>query len=206
MIAQPGVVADGSVCHGLCRAQPAPSRPAAKRYVMRQKNMKTKISVLLLILAASCSSANSNEPNRIANVSSVVVEKSDRELHLMAGAQIIKTYRIALGGTPIGPKQVEGDGKTPEGRYVIDSRNPKSSFYKSLHLSYPSASDIAHAATLGKRLGGDIMIHGIKNGLGWVGRLHRMSDWTQGCIAVTDAEIEEIWVSVADGTPIEIRP
>lgn len=168
--------------------------------------MKARMPVLLVVLVASCVSANSSEPSRIANVTSVVVEKSDRELHLMAGAQIIKTYRVALGGSPVGSKQVEGDGRTPEGHYVIDSRNPKSSFHKSLHLSYPSASDIEHAARLGRRPGGNIMIHGIKNGLGWIGRLHRTSDWTQGCIAVTDEEIEEIWVSVADGTPIEIKP
>jgi murein L,D-transpeptidase YafK len=168
--------------------------------------MRTTISVLIAILMVSCSSANSNEPNRLPNVTSVLVEKAKRNMHLMAGGRIIRSYRIALGNNPVGPKQFEGDGRTPEGRYIIDGRNPQSAFHRSLHVSYPSPSDIERASALGKRPGGDIVIHGLRNGFTWIGRLHLLSDWTNGCIAVTDDEIDEIWGSVADGTPIEIRP
>ena len=118
----------------------------------------------------------------------------------------IKTYRIALGRNPVGGKQEEGDMKTPEGIYKIDGRNPQSSFYLALHISYPSDEDNKRAATHGVSAGSDIMIHGIQNGRGWIGAFHRWKDWTAGCIAVTDEEIEELWRVKSDGTPIEIHP
>lgn len=96
--------------------------------------------------------------------------------------------------------------ETPEGNYVLDWRNPRSKFHRSIHVSYPSASDIAKAREEGVHPGGDIMIHGLQNGLGWIGRFHRLMDWTDGCIAVTDAKMDEIWRAIPDGTPIEIRP
>ncbi len=136
----------------------------------------------------------------------VIVEKAKRQLHLLASGKVLRTYRIALGGNPVGPKTQEGDGKTPEGLYVIDGRNAQSRYHRSLHISYPSAADVNRARRAGVKPGGDIMIHGIRNGLGWIGSLHRMMDWTQGCIAVTNPEIEEIWLIVPDGTPIELRP
>jgi murein L,D-transpeptidase YafK len=119
---------------------------------------------------------------------------------------VLKIYKVALGSQPIGAKVQEGDGRTPEGKYFIDRRNPRSSYHRSLHISYPSLQDTEKAQRAGIRPGGDIMIHGIRNGLGWIGYLHRIFDWTQGCIAVTNSEIEEIWSLVADGTPIEINP
>jgi murein L,D-transpeptidase YafK len=136
----------------------------------------------------------------------VVVRKGARTLALYRGTQLLRTYSIALGRSPLGHKQQEGDGRTPEGRYVLDYRNPRSSYHKALHVSYPSAIDTAAAQGRGVSPGGFIMVHGVRNGLGFVGRLHRIFDWTDGCIAVTDREIDEIWSSVADGTPIEIEP
>lgn len=135
----------------------------------------------------------------------IIVLKSERKLVLIQGDRPLKEYRIALGDDPVGPKLQEGDGRTPEGRYVIDYRKADSFFHRALHISYPSASDLAQATARGESPGGLIMIHGIRNGLGFVGRLHRLTDWTNGCIAVTNTEIEEIWRAVPDGTPIEIR-
>ena len=136
----------------------------------------------------------------------VVVRKGERRLELYQGAKLLRTYAIALGRVPRGPKQQEGDGRTPEGHYVLDYRNPRSSYHKALHVSYPSAADTLAARNRGVSPGGLIMLHGVRNGLGFVGRLHRIFDWTDGCIAVTDAEIDEIWRSVTDGTSIEIQP
>ena len=136
----------------------------------------------------------------------IVVEKSARKLSVFRDGNRIKTYRIALGRRPLGAKQEEGDMKTPEGIYKIDSRNPQSSFHLALHVSYPSDEDDKRAAARGVSAGYDIMIHGIQNGRGWIGAFHRWSDWTAGCIAVTDEEIEELSRITPDGTTIEIRP
>ena len=136
----------------------------------------------------------------------VLIEKKDRRLTLIAKGKVLKTYRIALGGNPDGPKEKQGDLKTPEGLYMIDSRNRNSGFHLALRISYPNGKDKKKARELGVSPGGDIMIHGIKKGFGWIGNDHTGIDWTQGCIAVTDEEIEEIDKLVADGTKVEIRP
>jgi murein L,D-transpeptidase YafK len=136
----------------------------------------------------------------------IVVEKSARRLSMFRDGNQTKTYRIALGRNPVGAKQVEGDMKTPEGIYKIDGRNRQSSFHLALHISYPSGEDDIRAAAHGVSAGFDIMIHGIRNGRGWIGAFHRWNDWTAGCIAVTDEEIEELWRVTPDGTIIEIRP
>jgi murein L,D-transpeptidase YafK len=136
----------------------------------------------------------------------IVVEKSARRLSIFREGNQIKTYRIALGRNPVGAKREEGDMKTPEGIYKIDDRNPQSSFHLALHVSYPSEEDDKRAAARGVSAGFDIMIHGIQNGRGWIGALHRWKDWTAGCIAVTDEEIEELWRVTPDGTTIEICP
>ncbi|PHP68647.1 hypothetical protein CSC94_01195 [Zhengella mangrovi] len=136
----------------------------------------------------------------------IVVSKHERMLEVRQGDTILKRYRVALGSNPVGPKARQGDGRTPEGRYLIDSRNRASRFHLALHVSYPSAADRARARAAGVSPGGDIMVHGIRNGLGWIGRLHALVDWTNGCIAVTDEQIEEIWAVTPNGTPIEIRP
>jgi murein L,D-transpeptidase YafK len=134
-------------------------------------------------------------------VDRVVVRKSQREMLLVSGDSVVRSYRVALGRDPVGRKEHEGDGRTPEGRYTIDRRNPKSKYHLSLHISYPAEADWARARSRGLEPGGDIMIHGLKPGVD-----HPASDWTQGCIAVTNPEIEEIWELVADGTPVEILP
>lgn len=136
----------------------------------------------------------------------VVVLKKEHTLLLLRGDQVLKTYKVALGGEPVGPKQQEGDHKTPEGAYVLDRRNERSRFYRAIHISYPNEEDQRRAAAKGVPPGGDIMIHGLPNGFGWLGEAHRVRDWTDGCIAVTDAEMDEIWRAVRDGTPIEIKP
>jgi murein L,D-transpeptidase YafK len=127
-------------------------------------------------------------------------------LLLLRHGQILKSYKVALGHEPVGPKVRAGDHRTPEGNYVIDWRNPQSKFHLSLHVSYPSATDTQRARQSGNVPGGEIMIHGLQNGLGWIGRFHRLVDWTDGCIAVTNSEVDQIWQAVPDGTPIEIRP
>ena len=136
----------------------------------------------------------------------VVVLKKERTLQLLSGGKVIKSYRVALGGDPVGAKTRQGDHKTPEGIYVLDSRNAHSQFHKSIHISYPNARDRAAARARKISPGGDVFVHGLPNGYGWVGASHRVKDWTDGCIAVTDEEIEEIWKAVGDGTAIEIRP
>lgn len=142
----------------------------------------------------------------LSKADKVVVIKSKRVLMLMKQGDIFKTYKVALGREPSGQKIRAGDKKTPEGTYTLDSRNPDSKFHLAIHISYPNESDILNAHRQGVPPGGDIMIHGLPHTLGRVGKLHRLSDWTNGCIAVTNTEIEEIWQLVPDGTPIEIKP
>lgn len=127
-------------------------------------------------------------------------------MELLADGKVIRTYKVALGRGGLASKEREGDGRTPEGHYLIDARNEASSYHRALHISYPNAEDRQHAAKLGVSPGGDIMIHGLPNGMGWLGASHRLYDWTLGCIAVTDPEIDEIWKMVPVGTPVEIRP
>jgi tetratricopeptide (TPR) repeat protein len=136
----------------------------------------------------------------------ILVEKKERRLTLISKGKLLKIYKIALGGDPNGPKERQGDNKTPEGTYLIDSRNKDSRYHLSLHISYPNEKDKKRAKELGVSPGGDIMIHGIKNGFSWVGGSHAEVDWTNGCIAVTDEEIEEIDRLAPNGTIVEIRP
>jgi murein L,D-transpeptidase YafK len=136
----------------------------------------------------------------------IVIEKSKRTLTLMSGNTVLKTYKVALGGQPVGAKQRQGDHKTPEGLYIVDQKNPASQFHRALHLSYPNAQDRETARKLGVSPGGDVEIHGIGAKYGWVGAAHRQMDWTDGCIAVTNEEIDEIWPMVPVGTVVEIKP
>jgi murein L,D-transpeptidase YafK len=124
----------------------------------------------------------------------------------MREGEILSAYRVALGKHPDGRKIKAGDKRTPEGNYILDGRNRDSKFHLALHISYPNESDLVNANKLGVTPGGDIMIHGLPDQFRKLGRLHRLSDWTNGCIAVTNHEIEEIWRLVPDGTPIEIKP
>lgn len=142
-----------------------------------------------------------------SEIAKLVVRKADREMDAYdARGHLLKTYPVALGFSPVGHKQFEGDGKTPEGRYTINSRNPNSSYHKNLGISYPNAADRARAAAQGKSAGGDIKIHGLRNGLGGIGAQHLRRDWTHGCIAVTNGEIDELYALVKSQAEIEILP
>ncbi|HWG20944.1 MAG TPA: L,D-transpeptidase family protein [Terracidiphilus sp.] len=159
---------------------------------------------LFLFVLALCPFVPAQHPAGKAD--SILILKKEHVLELLAGGKILRTYKVALGSGGLAPKQREGDGRTPEGRYVIDSRNEHSAYHKALHVSYPNPEDRRRAARLGASPGGEIMIHGLPNGKGWVGPAHRVYDWTLGCVAVTDQEIDEIWNLVPLGTPVEIRP
>lgn len=136
----------------------------------------------------------------------VVIVKHERRLYLMRGTRVLKSYSVALGRYPNGHKTRKGDARTPEGRYTLDYKLRNSDFHRAIHVSYPNPNDIARAETLGVDPGGQIMIHGMPNHKKAREIGHPSLDWTQGCIAVTNREIEEIWASVEDGTPIEIIP
>jgi murein L,D-transpeptidase YafK len=139
-------------------------------------------------------------------VDSLVILKSERKLVVYSQGQQLKTYSIALGKNPVGPKEFEGDGKTPEGSYLVTGKNPESGYHRNLGISYPDTEDIGRANRLKLSPGGDIKIHGLRNGLGFIGKFHRWFDWTNGCIAVTNEEIEELFMTVRIGAKIEIRP
>ena len=136
----------------------------------------------------------------------VVIRKAERHLDLYRGGKLLKSYSVSLGRNPLGRKQQQGDGRTPEGEYRLDYRKADSSFHRALHISYPAPLDMASARVHGRSPGGLVMIHGLKNGLGWLGRLHLAVDWTDGCVAVTNSQVEEIWRAVPDGTKILLKP
>jgi murein L,D-transpeptidase YafK len=139
-------------------------------------------------------------------IDQIVVEKSNNELKVYSKGKYIKSYRVSFGFKPIGHKQFEGDGKTPEGIYTINDKNPNSGFHLNLGISYPNEQDTEFARLQNKSPGGDIKIHGLKNRFGWVGNLHRLGNWTNGCIAVNNSEMEELYDHVEIGATIEIKP
>jgi murein L,D-transpeptidase YafK len=161
---------------------------------------------LCLALCAVAAPLPAEQPAQPRKADSILILKKDHVMELLAGGKVIRTYKVALGQGGLAPKERQGDGRTPEGHYTIDARYAESHYYKALHVSYPNAEDRKRAASLGVSPGGAIMIHGLPNGKGWVGAAHRLYDWTLGCIAVTDEEIDEIWNLVPVGTPVEIRP
>jgi murein L,D-transpeptidase YafK len=136
----------------------------------------------------------------------VVVEKANRKLHLIKDGTPIRTFDIALGIRPIGDKQHEGDFRTPEGRYLLDTRNPHSEYFLSIHVSYPNGQDIREARSKGVDPGGAIMIHGQPNDPTRSEAYYRTQDWTNGCIAVSNSDMIDIWLMTGDNTPIVIRP
>lgn len=136
----------------------------------------------------------------------IVVVKSERRLYLLRAGQVLKSYRVALGPRPLGTKLYQGDGRTPEGIYRVTGLNTNSRFYRSIRLSYPNEEDLARARLLGQVAGGDIMIHGLPPERQALGATQWRFDWTNGCIALANEEIDEIWQRVTVGTPIEIRP
>ena len=161
------------------------------------------LSLTLPVFSLQAFSENVPPLSASARADKVLVLKSRRVLLLMKGDEVLKRYIVSLGN-PVGPKIRQGDHKTPEGTYVLDRHNANSQFYRSIHISYPNADDVARAKKLGVRAGGDLFIHGLPND--FHGHSDALGDWTEGCIAVTDAEMDEIWRMVADGTPIEIKP
>ena len=168
------------------------------------------IAVVLIVMIAELAEARSGDtaPRNYLKADLVIVLKEERRLVLMRGDKVLKVYRVALGRYPRGHKSREGDSKTPEGRYTIDYRldSDRSKFHRALHISYPNNRDRLRAAALGVNPGGGIMIHGLPTNWSAKDVGHPQLDWTQGCIALTNLEMDEIWKMVSDGTRIEIYP
>lgn len=156
-------------------------------------------AVLALLFTASCGPKRHQYDG--PEVTRIIVNKEDRKMYLLHGTEILKSYNIELGFAPEGHKQFEGDGKTPEGRYVIDRRNPNSAFYLSIGVSYPNRVDVEYAKAQGEKPGGEIFIHG-----GRRPKDPKRPDWTAGCISVKNREILEIYTMVRLGTVIDINP
>jgi murein L,D-transpeptidase YafK len=178
---------------------------AAQKYLEQDKIRMRRRNLMFGVAAAfglgACSQSSKFKTYRGPEVTFVVVNKEARNMYLFHGDKVLETYRIDLGFAPRGEKMVEGDGKTPEGMYKINRRNPNSKFHLSLGISYPNAKDKAQAAALGKSPGGDIFIHGNST------RNRRdKKDWTWGCIAITDRQMEDVYAMVRNGTPIQINP
>ncbi|MNK61062.1 L,D-transpeptidase catalytic domain [compost metagenome] len=159
-----------------------------KQSKSRSSWLKVGIAVLLFSILA-LTVYNLYPESRLSKnaiIKRLVVYKSKRILLAYAYGELLKSYRISLGGQPVGAKEIEGDLKTPEGLYYINDKNQYSGYHKNLGVSYPNEKDIAHAKTLGKTAGGDIKIHGLRNGMGFIGKLQRCVDWTFGCMALTN--------------------
>jgi murein L,D-transpeptidase YafK len=149
--------------------------------------------------------AGSEEVAVSESADKVLEDKSDERLYLLRDGATIAEFSVAFGANPVGHKEQEGDERTPEGNYLLDYKKADSSFYKAIHISYPNDSDKQAAATKGVDPGGLIMIHGQRNRLGWLSLITQRFNWTDGCIAVTNREMDQIWNSVSVNTPIEIR-
>ncbi len=160
--------------------------------------MSVLTCVLVLLFAISASGAEKADH--------VLVIKSERRLYLMKRDKVLAAYPVTFGAEPKGHKQQQGDERTPEGHYLLDSKNVNSKFYKSIHISYPNARDRENARKRGVSPGGDIMIHGMPNGWDWTWPILQLASWTDGCIALRDKDMDEVWTAVNVGTPIEIRP
>lgn len=164
-------------------------------------------ALVLLCLASLAGIAKAAQDTKdIPKADFVLVEKSKYRLHLKKNGKVFKTFKVVFGDSPKGHKQQEGDEKTPEGRYKLDFKNIGSGYYKSIRISYPNATDRKKARDKGVAPGGDVMIHGQKNGFGWFAPVMQLFNWTNGCIAVNNKDMEFIWRSVDVGTPIEILP
>lgn len=164
-------------------------------------------NILLCFAFILCGSISAfSAPVAKAPVNKILIEKKAHRLTVFSDGKEIRRFKVALGRGGLAKKLKEGDKLTPEGLYFVARRNPKSGYHLSLAISYPNAADIAAAKLAGVKTGGDIMIHGIKAGLGWLGRFHTLTDWTLGCIAVTNSQIEDLWTLAPEGTEVEIRP
>lgn len=139
-------------------------------------------------------------------VTHVRVLKNDHKLQLLSGDRLVHEFHVVFGANPKGHKMEEGDERTPEGSYILDYKKIDSAFYRAIHISYPNAKDIAFAKSRGVKPGGDIMIHGQKNGLGWLPFISQRFNWTNGCVALSNKDMDIVWALVKEGTPIEILP
>lgn len=157
--------------------------------------------LLALLMSLTCSLVWAQ-----SKIDLVRVLKSERKLELVSGGKVLKEFKIALGSNPGGHKQQEGDGRTPEGIYTLDYKKSDSAYYKAIHVSYPNEVDTSSAKARGVSPGGQIMIHGQKNGLGWLSFISQRMDWTQGCVALSNDDMDMVWKLVDVGTKIEIRP
>jgi murein L,D-transpeptidase YafK len=163
-----------------------------------------KRSVLLLAASAAClSQAGASPP--APKVDRIVIDKAEHRLTLLQGRQVVAVYTVALGRGGLAPKVAQGDGRVPEGVYRITERKADSQYYRALRIGYPTKAQAEAALARGIDPGSDIMIHGLPNGMGWIGQWHRLRDWTAGCIAVTNAEMDAVWSLVPVGTVVEIR-
>ena len=190
---RPGVVRDPVTFFSIRRAGP----------------MGISAAIVVVVCVTGAVTWASRAPAAIppgVRVDRVVVHKAERRLDVYAGGVLVASYPVSLGRHPVGPKQQEGDGRTPEGVYRLDYRKADSAYHRALHISYPSADDARTAQARGVTPGGAVMIHGMRNGFGWIGRLHRFVDWTNGCVAMTDAEMDQLWAAVPDGTVVELVP
>ncbi|MFC4310086.1 murein L,D-transpeptidase family protein [Steroidobacter flavus] len=156
--------------------------------------------VLAVLLCTSTHLAAAEKADR------VVVRKAESRLYLERDGKTFASFKAAFGARPKGHKQQEGDERTPEGRYVLDSKNANSAYYKAIHISYPNSQDLASAQARRIPPGGLIMVHGQKNGFGWLAPLAQRFNWTDGCVAVSNKDMDVIWQAVDIGTPIEILP
>ncbi len=170
-------------------------------------NLSTiSLAGLATLLAGLCFITLPAQAGEFPLADKVIVEKENRKLHLMKNGETFRTFDIALGVEPIGDKEREGDQKTPEGKYSLDDRNPDSDFFLAIHISYPSSADRAVATVNGYDPGGAIMIHGQPNAPTYSSAYYRMQDWTNGCIAVSNSDMIDIWLMTQNDTPIEILP
>jgi murein L,D-transpeptidase YafK len=173
--------------------------------MIKSRIIPLTISLLFLGLIVYYFYPEGKLPTNI-QVDKLVVYKSKRQMLAYSNGQLVKTYTISLGRQPIGDKEFEGDKKTPEGLYFINDKNSNSGYHKNLGISYPDKDDFENAKRLGKPTGGDVKIHGLRNKTSFISKFHRWFDWTLGCIAVTDEEIDELYNAVKIGTQIEIKP
>lgn len=169
----------------------------------------TRRTVAFSMLAFLAACGGSKKPSKFKSydgppITQIVVNKGERRMYLISGKTVVKSYDVGLGWAPTGHKQFEGDGKTPEGIYFVDRFNPRSTYHLSVGVSYPRPQDVAFAGQFGRKAGGDIFIHG--RGPEGNAKAPKKRDWTAGCIAVTDEEIEEIFAMVQKNTPIVIYP
>lgn len=176
--------------------------------MIRIKSHCRSASLLLALAIIACGTVRADGlmHEEFPEAEAVLVEKGARKLHLLRDGKPIRTFEIALGAAPVGDKEQEGDAKTPEGRYVLDLRNPNSEFFLSMRISYPNPEDRRRAREQGVDPGGQIMIHGQPNEPTYSAGFYATADWTNGCIAVSNSDMIDIWLMTPDGTPIEIRP